>query len=1120
MTESLSITVTSTTADADRPSSSSSLSSPSDSVSASSRSSPPILRSSNPISIRATNLSLTGDSPQPSALSPPSLPHSTLSHSPNPRGKQFLTTPSESNYQYRSPSSSAALTSNGYRHVSPSVLLQSSSTHCYPRSITPSQFICSSSSSSSSSSSPLPSHSVYALVSSAARNLGTPTSDIRATSVGLPSPVQQSLNPLSSPPSPIHSSTSHPQQDQLISSDQKLSNIESSVDSLERNSSVSSSDSSKKPLLNQSPQISSIGAETFQRQPQSPSVCSDAPKSDFWVILDHSLRVIFLDPTFRLKLNSKHVDHIKSQVEAVDLSSPQSNQSSLVTSGIKDHLLGHGLPQVELFKIFDDHGSSSNSAGPCNSQLGSVQWLSGDRNALKISCELVSSSSTLPLSDQASGIRPSDSVLYTGQKPGFAPVDIFLHAIDCGLVLGLFHFNSLQEAPSSPTHSHSHSHQSNIGSALRNSYGSHLLDHRQIHLLHLALSPSLPAPPSVNPQALESPVASPLSQIHFQPPSPPSDIFMILDITTGQILFNHPPAAPLSTLPSSPHNSSFLRQQNYRPEDFVRLILGSKSQPSSGAHDDPEARKILSSSQVVISEGTCLNVNTSFVIQCGNLIFAALRCSLPPYHHRLSHRSSSASSIASHISLGNHHALKPTPLELIHNHSSSIPLDLYSPNSIQSARVKRARTDLGSETITPHSASSTSQHSQTFVQNPYRRPSVNSSHPYSPYLPNHAHHHNQSPFLSSAHSRLRNPQESSSQLSPLVSNMPVPESPDAFGAQFNNFSGELSPTMASAANVLGSFHRAHYHHPQSILALQEAIHPHQLSPSSTHSPVIGYDSYGLQSLAAMAVAGSFDHPPELSPLSSSSSHQTSVPDAFSSTNPSNLASNATYRPFQQLPSKSSTIHSNRPMDHSADGLLGIGVPSGLVDYPNCSKTDSNYGNMVSEKSRLVVPSETRSVSSGKRGRTPSTESSPQKSTLARSTSASAIAATKPLGIAAGAVAAVRSCTSCGVQNSPEWRKGPNGVKSLCNACGLRFSRAQARKSKQCKSNLNFNGGHNKKAGGAPGSAKKKIVLMGIINDDDDKPSAANGISKLVKASHHSLTTAGIINTSNDKKICS
>ncbi|WAR57265.1 hypothetical protein PtB15_8B312 [Puccinia triticina] len=49
-----------------------------------------------------------------------------------------------------------------------------------------------------------------------------------------------------------------------------------------------------------------------------------------------------------------------------------------------------------------------------------------------------------------------------------------------------------------------------------------------------------------------------------------------------------------------------------------------------------------------------------------------------------------------------------------------------------------------------------------------------------------------------------------------------------------------------------------------------------------------------------------------------------------------------------------------------------------------------------------------------------------------------------------AVAPGRACTSCGARNSPEWRKGPNGVKSLCNACGLRFSRAQARKAKPAK----------------------------------------------------------------------
>jgi PAS domain S-box-containing protein len=31
------------------------------------------------------------------------------------------------------------------------------------------------------------------------------------------------------------------------------------------------------------------------------------------------------------------------------------------------------------------------------------------------------------------------------------------------------------------------------------------------------------------------------------------------------------------------------------------------------------------------------------------------------------------------------------------------------------------------------------------------------------------------------------------------------------------------------------------------------------------------------------------------------------------------------------------------------------------------------------------------------------------------------------------------CTDCGTLDSPEWRKGPNGPKTLCNACGCMFS---------------------------------------------------------------------------------
>lgn len=41
----------------------------------------------------------------------------------------------------------------------------------------------------------------------------------------------------------------------------------------------------------------------------------------------------------------------------------------------------------------------------------------------------------------------------------------------------------------------------------------------------------------------------------------------------------------------------------------------------------------------------------------------------------------------------------------------------------------------------------------------------------------------------------------------------------------------------------------------------------------------------------------------------------------------------------------------------------------------------------------------------------------------------------------------KTCTECKTTNSPEWRRGPNGHKSLCNACGLRYSRAIAKAQK-------------------------------------------------------------------------
>ncbi|CAG8818913.1 8693_t:CDS:2, partial [Gigaspora rosea] len=38
----------------------------------------------------------------------------------------------------------------------------------------------------------------------------------------------------------------------------------------------------------------------------------------------------------------------------------------------------------------------------------------------------------------------------------------------------------------------------------------------------------------------------------------------------------------------------------------------------------------------------------------------------------------------------------------------------------------------------------------------------------------------------------------------------------------------------------------------------------------------------------------------------------------------------------------------------------------------------------------------------------------------------------------------KKCESCHTSSSPEWRRGPTGHKTLCNACGLRYSRTIAR----------------------------------------------------------------------------
>lgn len=101
----------------------------------------------------------------------------------------------------------------------------------------------------------------------------------------------------------------------------------------------------------------------------------------------------------------------------------------------------------------------------------------------------------------------------------------------------------------------------------------------------------------------------------------------------------------------------------------------------------------------------------------------------------------------------------------------------------------------------------------------------------------------------------------------------------------------------------------------------------------------------------------------------------------------------------------------------------------------------------------------------------------------------------------------RICTSCGTTNSPgknlsplehtsyvhcayvdlhctEWRKGPSGIKTLCNACGLRYSRAQARKAKKAAKEAEA---QIVAAGGTPASAANN-------NNNSSNGSGAENIS--------------------------
>uniref|UniRef100_A0A0C9QY08 TSA: Wollemia nobilis Ref_Wollemi_Transcript_23_1742 transcribed RNA sequence n=1 Tax=Wollemia nobilis TaxID=56998 RepID=A0A0C9QY08_9CONI len=52
---------------------------------------------------------------------------------------------------------------------------------------------------------------------------------------------------------------------------------------------------------------------------------------------------------------------------------------------------------------------------------------------------------------------------------------------------------------------------------------------------------------------------------------------------------------------------------------------------------------------------------------------------------------------------------------------------------------------------------------------------------------------------------------------------------------------------------------------------------------------------------------------------------------------------------------------------------------------------------------------------------------------------------------------IRMCSDCKTDKTPLWRNGPNGPKSLCNACGIRYKKIGKRGGSNTSSNSNANG---------------------------------------------------------------
>lgn len=98
----------------------------------------------------------------------------------------------------------------------------------------------------------------------------------------------------------------------------------------------------------------------------------------------------------------------------------------------------------------------------------------------------------------------------------------------------------------------------------------------------------------------------------------------------------------------------------------------------------------------------------------------------------------------------------------------------------------------------------------------------------------------------------------------------------------------------------------------------------------------------------------------------------------------------------------------------------------MLEYSTSSSNSNNSTNSITLLSNLKVPVRARSKSRS-RPRTGLADASSQKFSWRQ-----------PSSKISKEVIIGRKCHHCGAEKTPQWRAGPHGPKTLCNACGVRF----------------------------------------------------------------------------------